>query len=684
MRETMSEKETPPLPTHRLILMPSGRQGDVSSGTTVLDAAHSLGVEIESICGGRQTCGKCLISLERGTFPKHGITSADEHLSPPDEAELAYAAQHGINLEERRFACSARILGDVLITVPEESQARKQVVRKAASDLTIEVAPAVRLAYVEVEPATLESAGDWERLRTALAEQWGLYDLTIDPVLLRTLQKTLRDGNWAVTVTVWQSREVIRVEPGYNDGLYGLAVDVGSTTVAAHLCDLRTGELLATESMMNPQVRYGEDLMSRISYGMMEPQGVNRMHRAIIAALNTLATNAAKTAGIPSSAITDLVLVGNTVMHHLLLGIDPVELGGLPFALATYDPVDMKARDLGLKAVHPCAMVHVLPCIAGFVGADNVGVLLAEQPNLDDQITLVVDVGTNAEILLGNKDRMLSTSSPTGPAFEGAQITHGQRAAPGAIERVRINRETGEVRFKVIGDDRWSDELGPDESLGATGICGSGMIEVVAELFTAGLIKSGGRFAEDAAQRSPHIRYNGRTFEFVLATASQSATGHEIVITQQDIRAIQLAKGALYAGVKLLMNHLGVDHVDRIKLAGAFGSYIDPLHAMILGMIPDCDLSQVTAVGNSAGDGARIALLNAAQREVALKAARAVEHVASPLNPAFQDLFVAAMSLPHATDPFPHLAGILPDAPAPSPDGRRNRTRERSTSHLER
>lgn len=653
-----------PAETHRLILLSSGRRGDVPHGTTVLAAAAMLGVEIESICGGRQTCGKCLVALERGTFPRHGITSADEHLSPPDEAEIAYARKHGINLSERRMACAARILGDVLITVPEESQARKQVIRKAAGELTIEVAPAVRLVYVEVEPATLGGPADWQRVQTALAEQWGLHDLTIDPVILRRLQAALREGDWKVTLTIWQGREVIRVAPGYDERLYGLAVDVGTTTVAAYLCDLRTGAVLATEAMMNPQVRYGEDLMSRVSYGMTEPGGVARMHRAIIKALNDLAAQAAAAAGIAADAITDAVLVGNTVMHHLLLGIDPTYLGAMPFALATHDAVDVKARDLGLTALHPGAMVHVLPCIAGYVGADNVGVLLAEQPTLDDGISLIVDIGTNAEILLGNRERLLSASSPTGPAFEGAHIKHGQRAAPGAIERVRIDPATGAVHYRVIGDERWSDALREGESLRPTGICGSGIIEVVAELFLAGLIDRTGRFVPDAPARCPAVRWQGTLGELVLASAEESATGQPIVVTQKDIRAIQLAKGALYAGTRMLMDRLGVDHVDRIRLAGAFGSYIDPYHAMVIGMLPDCDLEHVVAVGNAAGDGARLALLNVEQRALARRAARQVEYVETGGTPIFQERFVEAMTLPHAHDPFPRLAAILPPGAA--------------------
>ncbi len=672
----------------QLALMPSGRRGQVACGTNLLDAARALGVELESICGGRQTCGKCQIIVEAGHFQKHGLTSAPDHLSPVDGREAEYREQHALG--DRRLACAAEVLGDLLITVPEESQARKQIIAKAATDRVIEIRPAVRQVYVEFEPAHLTShGGDWERLQAALQEQWQLGSVSIDPLCLPTLQPALAQraaalpgGNLGATLTLWQDREVLRVQPGYAEGAYGLAADIGSTTVVMHLCDLRTGRVLATEATMNPQVRYGEDLMSRVSYGMLEPQGVARLHRVIIAALNDLARRATAAAGLALEDVLDVVLVGNTVMHHLLLGIDPVSLGGAPFALAVSSPVDLKSRDLGLK-LHPCARVHLLPCIAGHVGADNVAVQLAEAPHQQDELMLVIDVGTNAEIVLGNRERVVCASSPTGPAFEGAQITHGQRAAPGAIERVRIDPATLEPRFKVIGHDAWvSSGAALPENLRATGICGSGIIEAVVELFLAGIIDQDGRFDDSAAERSPRVRYQGRQAEYLLADAGQTATGHDIVVTQNDVRAIQLAKGALYAGAKLLMQHLGVAHVDRVVLAGAFGSYIDPRHAMILGMLPDCDLSRVAAVGNAAGDGARIALLNRDQRAEAARLAQWVEHVQTAVAADFQAEFVGAMALPHATDPFPHLAGLLPARPASQARAARRSQRRRAGPHL--
>ncbi len=623
---------------HQLVLMPSGRQGTIDEGLTLLDAAAQLGVELESICGGRQTCGKCRVRPENHA----------EQLSLPTASEQAYADRHSLDLSQERLACATHILGDVRLQIPASSLARKQVILKGASALHVDIKPAVQIKYVEVAPATAGGPSDARRLRSALAEQWELHDLTLDLPVLRALPEALRAANGAVTVSIWREQAVIRIEAGYVESLYGLAVDLGSTTMAAHLCDLRSGDVLATKTLMNPQVRFGEDLVSRISFAR-EAQGTARLHHAVIQALNRLAAQAAQTAGIGSQEITDAVVVGNTVMQHLLLGVSPDELGHLPFALAVEDALDLQARDLGLKALHKGARVHILPCIAGYVGADNASVLLAEYASLDDGITLIVDIGTNAEILLCAGERILSASSPTGPAFEGAQILHGQRAAVGAIERVRVGAD-GRLRYKVIGDERWSDDLPDGESLAPTGICGSGIIEAVAECFAAGIISRDGRF-----QPGEQVRFKGKLGEIVLAGAKESATGEEILLTQHDVRAIQLAKAALYSGVRLLMDHLGVDHVDHIRLAGAFGSVINPFYAMSIGLIPDCDLDEVVAVGNAAGDGARMALLNVDERDAIQRLVAGIEYVETAAEADFQDYFVDALHLPHAIDLFPHL-----------------------------
>ena len=664
-----------------VIFMPSGRRGQIPAGQTLLDAARQLGVEIESICGGRLTCGKCKVQVEDGVFHKHGITSSHGHLSPASSEEKALLKR--LHSEDYRLACTACLHGDVLVTVPEESRAQKQIIRKSATERAIEIKPAIRKVYVEVDEAQLgEHRGDWGRLQSALADQWQLHHLRVDLPVLRRLQPVLRKGKWAVTVTLWHDQEVIDVQSGYEEGIYGLAVDIGSTTVAGFLCDLRTGEILATDSLMNPQVTYGEDLMSRVSYAMMHTDGLEKMHNAIIDTLNRLASSMARQANLRARDIHEAVMVGNTTMTHILLGISPTELGGAPFALANRDAMDIKARELNLR-LHPGAYVHVLPAQAGHVGADNVAVLIAEEPYQQDEHVLIVDVGTNAEIVLGNRSWLYSASSPTGPAFEGAQIAYGVRATPGAIERVRIDPVTKIARFKVIGDERWSNEwqrganvppeLQPNHL--AIGICGSGIIEAVAEMFVAGILWPDGRFNERC--ESDRIIWEDRAGAYILATAQETATEKPILVTQNDVRNIQLAKAALYAGAKLLMNQAGITTLDRILLAGAFGSYIDPKYAMILGLIPDCALDKVYAVGNAAGDGARIALLNRDKRIEAQRIATWTHYIETAVDPDFQTEFVNAIHIPNHKDAFPHLADILPavhaDDDSSESNGRRRR-----------
>ena len=650
---------TPPADDALVIFTPSGRRGRFPTGTTVLDAARSLGVDIDSVCGGRGICGRCQVSPGVGTFPKHGITSGPNHLSPFAELEATYREEHGL-AGDRRLSCTATLRGDVLVDVPPESQVHRQVVRKGLDVRTFIVDPVVRLHYVEVTPPELASpTGDLARLFEALEREWGLTGLDADLEVIRQLQPSLEAGRYGVTVAVHEAHQVIGVWPGLHETAYGVAIDVGSTTIAGHLANLADGAVLASNGVMNPQIRFGEDLMSRVSYAMMHPEGAREMTAAVRKALDGLIATLAMRAGIKRADILELAIVGNPIMHHLLLGIDPTPLGGAPFALATDRAVRTTAAELGLRA-HPGARVYVLPCIAGHVGADTAGVILAEEPHRAERLTLVVDVGTNAEIVLGDRTRLLAASSPTGPAFEGAQISGGQRAAPGAIERVRIDRNTLEPRFRVIGVDAWSDEpafaaaAAAADSPGITGICGSGIIEVIAELFLAGVVTADGVIEGSQAARTPRIVPDGRTFSYVLHEGSGS--GPRIVITQNDVRAIQLAKAALYAGVRLLMDQLGVDEVDEIRLAGAFGSQIDTTHAMILGLIPDCDQARVRSAGNAAGTGALIALLSGAARTEIEGVVRRVEKIETAVEPRFQEHFVEAMAFPHKTAPFPNLA----------------------------
>jgi uncharacterized 2Fe-2S/4Fe-4S cluster protein (DUF4445 family) len=642
-----------------VIFTPSGRRGRFPAETTVLDAARALGVDIDSVCGGRGICGRCQVEQSVGSFAKHGIESRPENLSPFDAVETEYRDQRGL-AAGRRLSCTAHLRGDAVIDVPPESQVYRQVVRKGLDVRDFHIDPVVRLHYVEVtRPELASPTGDLIRLQEALEREWGLTDLEADLAVLVALQPALEKGSWAVTVAVHDGHTITGVWPGLHEKAYGVAIDVGSTTIAGHLADLADGAVLASAGVMNPQIRFGEDLMSRVSYAMMHPEGAVEMTAAVRKALNGLLATLAMQSGIKRDEILELAIVGNPIMHHLLLGIDPIPLGSAPFALATDRAVRLRATELELRT-HPGARVYVLPCIAGHVGADTAGVILAEAPHESEVVELVVDVGTNAEIVLGNRHFLLAASSPTGPAFEGAQISSGQRAAPGAIERVRIDRETLEPRFRVIGSDLWSDDPGFAEATaetGVTGICGSGIVEVIAELFLAGVITEDGIIDGTLSARSPRVIAEGRTFSYLVFDGS--ATGRpRIVVTQNDVRAIQLAKAALYAGIRLLMDRAGIETVDEIRLAGAFGSQIDMFHAMVLGLIPDADLAHAKSAGNAAGTGALIALLSGAARREIEGVVRTVEKIETAVEPRFQQHFVEAMAFPHKTAAYPHLSAV--------------------------
>jgi uncharacterized 2Fe-2S/4Fe-4S cluster protein (DUF4445 family) len=679
-----------PMKKHTIILQPSGRRGQVDEGQSIRSAARDLGVEIESICAENATCGKCLVLIEEGRFEKYDIDSKRENVSPVTTEEAAYFARRPKLLKDKgwevgqvRLSCQCRVQGDVLINVPEESRGNKQIVRKSARERAIEIKPSVRKYLVEMTPPNLERPiADWERLAKGLETSMGLirrgeenlprwFDLDIDYQCLRTLSATVREARWSVTVSVWQDREVIAVQPGYVEDSYGAAVDIGSTTVALYLCNLRTGELLAAESEMNPQIVYGEDVMSRIQYTIEHEDGLEKLHKAIVSTLNKLLKQAVKSANIQAHEeiasgkiaprndirtddILEMVLVGNSTMHHLLLNLHPKDLGLAPFVPAIHKSVDVKARELGLH-INPSGNIHVLPTIASFVGADTSAMILAEEPHLQDENWLLIDVGTNAELVLGNRKRLVCTSTPTGPALEGAHVEYGMRAAPGAIERVTIDEKTLEPRYKIVGEQGWN-------SGKAKGICGSAIIDAVAELFRTGIVDSRGKFNKGV--ESKRIREGESGWEYVIAWAEETSIGRDIPMTQQDVRQIQLAKAALFVAARTLLKRSNLQTPDKIILAGGFGSYIDKEKAMLIGLIPDCELDRVYAVGNAAGDGARIALLNVEKRREIGSVSRRVERFELPTDPEFQNQFILATSFPHMSEPFEHVAHLIPQRKA--------------------
>ena len=674
----------------KIIFQPSGRRGEGPKEISIIEASRMLGADIEAVCGVKKVCGICKIRIVVGYFDKYGVDSKKSHVSEWQEEEERF-----VNAADReagfRLGCVAKVRGDLLVFVPEESRAGKQVVSKAARDIYIEHNPAVKLYYVEVDKPTIqEPTGDFERICAELEKQYSLKDLRIDIQTLRQLPTVLRKDGWKVTVSVWMDQEVIRVKPGRCESSYGLAVDIGTTTVAAYFCDLSTMEVLDTVSMMNPQCKYGEDVMSRITYHMMNEGGLEKMSADIIEALNTLIDQAVTGTHPPkkkvkkkkgeegldeyieapvegktylrltNADIEDITIGCNTAMHHILLKLDPEHVGQAPFPPVIHHSLDIKARDLGIR-INPSSNVFVLPNEAGFVGADNVGVLLAEEPYNKEEIQLIIDIGTNGELVLGNKDKLISSSCATGPALEGAQLAYGMRAAPGAMERIKIDPETHEVDYKVIGRDAWR-KFSEPEDMKAKGICGSGILDLLAELYKAGIVAKSGVFNQKG-QKSERFRKNSETGrpEFVLAWADETSIDKDIVVTQKDVRQIQLAKGALYAGCKLMITRMGIEKVDKVKIAGAFGTHVDREMALIMGLFPDCEIEKIVSVGNAAGDGCRAALLNREKRKEANWVSRNVEYIELTVEPNFQQEFIGALHLPHMTDEFPHLEGLVPE-----------------------
>ena len=659
------KKEIPETQQHLVVFTPSGLRGHVPNGTSVLEAARKFGVDLDSVCGGRGICSRCKVKPAIGTFPKYGMTTTNQCLSPWNDVEEKINKKRPLK-KGQRLGCQTKIIGDVIVDVPSESQVHKQVVRKRAEVRDVLVNPATKLYYVEVSPPNIHNpTGDLQRLKLALEKQWNITDLVISIKKIQPMQTLLRKGNWAVTCAIFKQKnsppEIVNMWPGFFESqIYGLAVDLGSTTIAAHLCNLRTGEVIYSTGEMNPQIRFGEDLMSRVSYSMMNIDGAENLKIAVQESLNDLIEKIIQDCKIEAKQLLEITLVCNPVMHHLFLGINPTELGQAPFALATSESLCLNNSEVGLTSLDNCK-VFVLPCIAGHVGADAAAVILSESPNTSKENVLIIDVGTNAELILGNENKVLACSSPTGPAFEGAQISSGQRAAPGAIEKVRINPLTKEPIFKVIGCESWSNEPEFSEYIkiqGISGICGSGIIEAVAEMRTAGVLDGSGLIGSEVDTGSARCISEKRTNSYILYDGTREGRAL-IKVTNSDVRAIQLAKAALFAGARLLMDEMGIKKVDRIVLAGAFGAHISTKHAMILGMIPDCKLDKVTSAGNAAGTGARIALLNIDAREEISKTVRNITKIETAMEPRFQEYFVSASAIPNSLYKFEELNKIV-------------------------
>ena len=584
-------------------------------------------MSIESICNSTGKCGKCKILVRSGA--SNLAEHSDNELRLLDEQALKAGT---------RLACQARIIsnGEIVLEVPEESRRGHHRLLASGVEPKVGLEPAVKKVTLQIPPSSLKDLrADDDRLLEVLYKRARVKS-RINPQIHKDLPEALRKDSWTTTVTLFMNEEVIRVEPGNTaDKLFGVAVDIGTTKVVAYLIDLNTGDLVGTESMPNPQIPYGEDLMSRIAFTIKNKEGAAVLQRTIVEGLNSLISKLCESQHIPTEEVMEVMIVGNTAMHHLFFGIPAKHVAAAPYAPAVRTPISVTPGHLGVN-MYPFGRVSALPNVAGFVGADAVADLVSSQLYKDKAIGMMIDIGTNTEIIAGNRDRLISCSCASGPAFEGAHIKHGMRASTGAIERVWIDPSTYEVSLRTVDD-------APPR-----GICGSGIVDAVAEMFRTGILDDSGRLDHELERAG--VRKTSQGFpEFVLSKGKGTATGEDITITQHDIQEIQLAKAAIFTGVSILMRKLKLrcSQLHRVYAAGAFGTYVDASSAITIGMYPDVPVERIKFIGNAAGSGARMCLRSTKIRKAADELSREMEYVELAAEKDFQTEFAMAMFLPH-------------------------------------
>ena len=614
---------------------PSGRQFKGEFGDTLLQVAQDAGVAIRSLCGGYGQCHQCWIEVSEGEHSKFGVNCKPENVTGVTKLEKQLIIDNP-TYKGKRLACQSCIQGDLVIDVPEESQEHKAYISKKNAKQNYSVSSAISLIECTLEESTLDENPSASENLIAQLEKQGI-EASIDFNLLRGLQPLIHETKGNLTVAIRDNKQIVAAYPQGKLQVFGAAIDIGSTTLALYVYDLKDGKLVYESSAMNPQIRFGEDLMSRVSYVMMNKGGDEKLTIAVRTKITEMLHEACENLEVKWDKLLEVVLVGNPIMHHIFFGISPVELGQAPFTLSIRSWLDVDAKDLNFE-LYPKTRLSFFPLIAGHVGADTAAAYLSQIDIMHSETTLLVDIGTNAEIMLSKEGEVYATSSPTGPAFEGAEISSGVRATYGAIERVRIDKETLKVRFKVIGCDAWSDE--PDFELvqmKAVGICGSGIIEAIVAFAEAGIIDQSGLFVESIAPEL--FSKKGNTTRFLLVDQGDKS----IYIEQVDIRSIQLAKAALSAGVSILMDYLQCEHFDRILLAGAFGAHLDARYVALLDIIPTSTEEKIVSVGNAAGIGASAALLDVNKRNAIIEAVDKVVKIETATEPRFQEFFVEAM-----------------------------------------
>ena len=602
--------------THHIDFEPIGRRGDCPTEQSLLDCAHQLGVDLASICGGAGTCYACKVQVIKGTVSPPTTTEKD--VFSADELKQGY-----------RLACQTYAKSDVKVHVPPESMTAQQRTQVEGMEAAVAPDPPVRAYTVKIPvPSLADLRADDRRLLDTLEQQHQVSCSLIDDAVLRDMSPRLRSWEWQAQASV-RDGEVVAVSPSPTPNL-GLAVDIGTTKIAGYLVDLETGKTLASIGIMNPQISYGEDVITRIGRARESPAEAARLQNVVITALSQIAIDLCGEVKARPENIVEAVVVGNTAMHHLFLRLPVAQLGLAPYVPAASQALDVKAREIGLN-IAPGAYVHLLPNIAGFVGADLVAVLIATEPWKVGKVVLTVDIGTNTEVCLITDDDMTSVSCASGPAFEGAHIQCGMRAASGAIERLRL--VDNKVEYQTV------------YGTPPIGLCGSGILDAIAQLYRVRAIDKGGKMLD----KHPLVRNVKGRNEFVLVKEGEREGGRAVTITQQDVREIQLAKGAIYTGIKLLLEarNRSEAEIEQVIIAGAFGTYIDVASAITIGMLPRLPLSRFRQVGNAAGTGARLALISRQKRAEAQAIARKIKYIELAADPRFMSTFVDAIKIGH-------------------------------------
>jgi len=606
-----------------LTIEPYGIKSEFEKGACLLDALKAVGLKIRSECGGRGICGKCRVILKDSSKISEVTKSERERLSK-------FELDSGL-----RLACCSSVMQSTTAFIPEESRAiiRKFLIEGTEKPVTVE--PAIRKFYVKLgKPSLSDVRSDVQRLLDSLKDVYGLEIIRVDYQLSKSLPEILRKAKWKVTATIWDDSEIISVEPGdTSKKAYGIAIDIGTSKILGYLSNLINGDLIAVGSLENPQIIHGEDVISRISFASQGEGSLRRMQKLTVEGINVVVRQVCKKSRCAPRHIYEMTVVGNTAMHHLFLGIQPKYLGTSPYVPVVSDAIDVKAKELSIR-VNPSANVHVLPVIAGFVGADAIADIISTGIYKSSQLSLVLDIGTNTEIILGDKRGMVACSCASGPAFEGAHIACGTKAVSGAIERLQIEPESFEVKYQTVGNTK------------PVGICGSGIIDGVANLLRCQLIDRKGIFVEQTP--TPRVRTRNGEREFVLVFQKEGAT-RDIVITPKDIEQIQLAKAAIYAGCSILMKKKRVqpENIKRMFVAGAFGNYINLDNAKLIGMLPDVSTKNIRFVGNAAGAGVRMALISRRYSRKASLIRSKIRYVELASDPDFQTEFTSAMFFPN-------------------------------------